>query len=487
MGKQYQYFKHLFLLISFFISVSLHAENLRHVVILQTSDIHSHIYGADAGWLRIASLIEAEKKHAGGKENVLLIDCGDTVTGTMIAYLSRGMAGAAILNALEYDAWIIGNHDFELGAARLQELCRYVNADKLAGNLEWQPKIVKPWKLYKKNGIDIALIGLTSPHLSEWLWGPEMKKIKTSHLIKSLDRIMLEVIKAKPDMIILATHHGRFSPAILRGINMSKVARKYPQIDLILGGHTHLEVPGEKIGADSWYVLCGAHGEKLAKIDAWVDIESGRVKEIKSKLLSLSHKIPQNAKCAALVEEWHRQTMIFSGKQVGENKIKIKEMDKLFGRAIAETANTSVAIISPPVKGVKFPNLVIYEKDLFKAEPYDDTVCVLFLNKDEIKKIISEQIKYIKKAKFQSCHGLSVIRGKSGTLSIEFADGNPWSSESERIAVAFSSYTLAGAGGRFPVLKKIAMKPDSRGRNTAILIRDALRSYIRKHYPIKEK
>ena len=175
---------------------------------------------------------------------------------------------------------------------------------------------------------------------------------------------MPEVSKAEPDMIIVAAHHGRFSPARLRnGVNMSKVALRYPQIDLILGGHTHQDVPGEKSGIGSWYVLCGAHGENLAKIDVWIDIEKGRTKKIESQLLPVSHLTPQDKRSADLMEKWRQKTLKFSEIPIGKTKLKIKTssrgllnggMEELFGKAIAEITNASAAVISPPVRNVVF-------------------------------------------------------------------------------------------------------------------------------------
>ncbi len=76
------------------------------LTILQTTDIHAHIHDPDgnAGWLRLATAIGKERAAVGGKGNCLLIDCGDTVQGTLAGAVSLGEVSIAMLNALQYDA-----------------------------------------------------------------------------------------------------------------------------------------------------------------------------------------------------------------------------------------------------------------------------------------------------------------------------------------------------------------------------------------------
>jgi 2',3'-cyclic-nucleotide 2'-phosphodiesterase/3'-nucleotidase len=88
--------------------------------LLQTTDIHAVLTKEEnnsGSWLKLASLIrEVRERH--GNENCILIDCGDTIQGTLIGALSRGEAAIIPLKAMRYDAWIPGNHEFDFGFAR---------------------------------------------------------------------------------------------------------------------------------------------------------------------------------------------------------------------------------------------------------------------------------------------------------------------------------------------------------------------------------
>ena len=64
-------------------------QDIRKITILQTSDIHSHIFDENGGWLRVGSLLKQIRKNAGGVDKTLLIDCGDSLVGTISSSITR--------------------------------------------------------------------------------------------------------------------------------------------------------------------------------------------------------------------------------------------------------------------------------------------------------------------------------------------------------------------------------------------------------------
>lgn len=448
----------------------LYADNSNFLTIIQTTDLHSHIFGVDSGWLRIAHKVREIRSIEGGKSNTLLIDCGDTINGSLSGYLSKGEIAAVMMNSLDYDAWILGNHDFGLGEKRLAEICGLVKADIISGNLKWQENLIKPYEIYSKKDIKVALIGLTSPHLNEWLWGEEAKKFQVDPLENSLDIIIPKVMLEKPDLIVLALHHGRFSPKRLKGVNLSHISKKYPQIDLILGGHSHQETAGEINGVRSWFSASSPHGLSLSKIKIHFN-EENKIIEIKSQIIPVSEKTNQDPECVIKTEKWRKKLKHFERKIVGitHRQISGDLLDNLFAEAMISVAATDAAIISSPVKGCVLKG-EITEKDLFEIEPYEDKLCVLSLSKREIIAILDEQNKHNIDRKMKIFH-----------TEVNEID------QDKRIAVAFSSYSLAGAGGRFPILKAISEKKECHGKSTGISVRDAVRLYIKKNFKAQLK
>ena len=508
MTTKTKYLKYLFLLHWIFLTpfssfAAADQDGLRKLVIFQTSDIHSHIQPSDGGWLSLAQMIKRRRSACGGIDKTLLIDCGDTVPGTIIGAQSRGKAAVALMNAMHYDAWILGNHDFEFGIKTLLELGRDSNLPFFAANLKLDnvfsdenhdlPRPIS-WKLYTKNGIRIALIGLTSPHLSEWLWGTKAAGYSLEDTFHSLDQIMPEVLNVKSDMIILAIHHGRFSPKRLHSYTVAKIAENYPQIDLILGGHSHQEVPGEKFGASTWYVESGCHAHKFAEIAVYVDKKNRCVHSITSKLVPVEKQKHISEEFRKAVLPWNEKAAKFAKKSLGytENVINgvqqnsfSSSMSEIICLAIAEKSGAEFVFHGVVVPSVAFSGNIT-EQDVFNALPYEDTICTLKLLPSQIKAVLQEQIDEKGFNRFQSIYGFTAELKNGKITALKDSKGDILKS-GHRYKCTFSSYVLAGAGGRFPLLKMIAAQSSVSPVDMGITIRDSLREYIAKHSPLKIK
>lgn len=471
----------------------------KKVVIIQTTDIHSHC-GGFPNWISLAANIAEARKKAGGRKKTLLIDTGDTLQGTISGSLSQGEIGLLMLNSMRYDAWVLGNHDYDFGTKRLAGLINRANCDVFAANLAWKTESqhLKSWKLYTKNGIKIALIGLTSPYLGKWFWGDKLQGLSVLPAMDVLDELMPEVLDAKPDLTILAIHHGPYTPKRLYskvGLYVKTIAKRYPQINLILGGHTHQSIPGEQFGNDTWFVEPGCHAEKYAWIEVTIDPTGRNRPVIHSKLVSTT-RVPKNesARFAAPVKQWLKKNWRFSHEVVAKVRHPIKpteslstppfSMERLFCESITYATNTKIAICGAVNIYAELSGEVT-EWNLFKVEPYEDNVCVLNLNRGEFLEIVNEQIKQWKMKRPQSVYGITVKGGWNAEKTypldtvLRLPDGEIWKLATKRVPVAFNGYVLASAGGRFPKLREIADRGTSKCKDTGIRLRDALRNFLK--------
>ena len=90
------------------------------ITILDTTDLHGHILpasdGESGGLARCATVIRQVRA---SEKNVLLVDAGDTIQGTAVSWLTGGQVMMKTMNALRYDAWVLGNHEFDWGFGKL--------------------------------------------------------------------------------------------------------------------------------------------------------------------------------------------------------------------------------------------------------------------------------------------------------------------------------------------------------------------------------
>jgi len=456
--------------------------------IFQTSDTHGQLEADNkyrGGWLKLGSEMKKEIDIAGGYDNCLLIDCGDTFQGTVDALESKGKFAISIMNDLKYDVFVPGNHDFDFGIDSFINRISSLKADVIAANLivtGQTKKEIMSWKIYTRNNIKIAIIGMTSPYLKYWLWGKGHERYKVTPISEALAKVMPEVLKADPDFTVLAIHHGLYNSKRFPGNDnfLRTVIKKYPQINIVFGGHTHQIYPGESLYNNSVYIQAGAHAEYISKVEVVVDRYGENSPLITAELIPIQHTAQLGVQQGVSVGETIKRSNIKRNIIVGKTNQTIdgkgtpgidNKMGRFFANAVLQAVKADAAMCTVIKPGYKLSGNITYN-DIFNICPYEDTIVALSLNHSQLIKIITEQNTY--KDKYRKNLGLYGVEFE-GNKNIHIHLFN----DKDRVNVAFSSYDIAGAGNRYPVLKKIAQKREVQAFDTKILLRDAVIKFIR--------
>ena len=473
------------ILVLFYFSCGLYSQQVH---ILQSTDIHSCIFDGEShdkgSWLRMATKIKKLRREY-KPENTLVIDCGDTVQGSLSGYLSQGQVAIEMLNHLNYDAWVPGNHELDFGSSRFQELAHQTTIPMLSANFRFtkpdSPSFL-PWKMYHRSGKKICVIGMQASYLSHWSYGSQFQDCSVEPAISILKKILPKIQLKKPDFIILAMHHGLVAKDT-RGVNEAlAISRLFPEIKLILGGHTHRSIPGLLTSSDVYYVQAGQHAEQLAHIT--IDLKTNK---IQSELITIDESIPQDPVALKLMSSWKQKHENFRTSEICHIDKPIKhgrpgincQISALIAEAIRKKTKAHFALhgrFSPTSLEGK-----ITEQKLFDLCPYENTIFTAELNREEIKCIIQEQLTQIKSYSFNAPHGLKVTITKSNQLiKLEIPDELQ---NLNRYKVAFNSRLAAGGGGRFPVFKKIISQPQAKLTEHNSSTRDAIRYLLRNNPP----
>ena len=261
-------------------------EPAKKITILHTNDVHSHIdpFPADdprnpnmGGVARRATLIESIRQE---NENVLVLDAGDIFQGTPYFNYYGGELEFKLMSMLKYDLATLGNHDFDNGIDGFYAQLPHAQFDFVSANYDFKNTlldgIVKPYKVFVKNGIKIGVFGL----------GIELAGLVDQRLYKeTVYNDPVEVAKditktlkqdEKCDLVICLSHIGfayRNNPDKVCDITL---AQKTRHIDLIIGGHTHtfLSKPHIEKNLDGEEVVInqvGCYGLNLGQIDFYFE------------------------------------------------------------------------------------------------------------------------------------------------------------------------------------------------------------------------
>ena len=403
------------------------------------------------------------------------------------------------MNAAGCDVWVPGNHDFDYGADVLAGRTAKFKGTVLAANMKsGTPMKTADWKLFERQGVKIAVIGIVPPYLGLWIEPKLLTGLKLEPPEDALTRVMPEVMAKKPDVIVLAIHLGEFIAGRLNPDgklrSMASLASKFPQIDLILAGHSHETMPGKRLYPGAWFVQCPPHGAGVAVVKIEVDpaAKKDKVKEIRSNIRE-TEGAAESAKVLPVLDPVRKRAAEEGKKIVAklefelgpiQNAKKPNRLAELFGLAMIEATGAKAAFAGTPSNYKVSPG-TLNERGLYLLTPYEDALEVRMLTPAQIRTVLKELETKEKTVDWMLCTGIVAPDGIDGALVLG-RTGKPIA-EDAKIAVAFNAYDAHGAGGRYPKLKKLAESLPEAPNTPHIDLRSAFRSYMRKHYPANPK
>jgi 5'-nucleotidase/UDP-sugar diphosphatase len=252
------------------------------IIILHTNDLHGAVEpeggsGGDAGesggLVNLVSLVDELRLE--DPERTLLLDAGDTLQGTYVSNSTQGQVVVAAMNAAGYDAWALGNHEFDWGLEVLRERVSQASFPALAANLVdtasggmWDE--VQPYAIVPVGRAKVAVLGLAYPD-TPTINRPENVAGLTFQAAGVALRSYVPELESKADLIVVLSHLGYDGDRAL--------ASAVSGIDVIVGGHTHtfLDPPAEV--NDTIIAQAGTKGQVLGRLELTVDLETGIVKD----------------------------------------------------------------------------------------------------------------------------------------------------------------------------------------------------------------
>ena len=466
----------------------------RKLTILHTTDIHGSI-GDDKspGLLQIADAAESI-----GHD--LWVDCGDLVQGSFSATVDGGASMVEALNAAGCDVWVPGNHDFDYGVETLAKRIGIFRGTSLAANMKSDvfPMKTSEWKMFERQGVKIAVIGIVPPYLGLWIAPDHLTGLRLESPDAALERVMPEVMAAKPDVIVLAIHLGEYIAGRLNPDgklrSMAALSSKFPQIDLILAGHSHQTEPGKRLYPGAWFVQAPPLGAGCAQITIEVDpaAKGDKVLSVTSKIVEGKDRA-ESKKLIPILDPVRKQAVEAGRKQIAKldftlepmkNGLKPNRLAELICLAMMESTGADAAF-SGTLSNYRVSPGTLNERELFLLAPYTDSIEVRNLSPAQIRTILRELETQRKTDACMMYAGFTAPDGIDGALVLG-KTGKPIP-ETGRINVAVNTYDAHGAGGRYPKLKEIMESVKASANVRKPDIRDALREYLRKHYPVSGK
>jgi len=382
------------------------------IVILGTTDQHGNIFPIDyytdkpdnRGLAKVATIIKRTRKE---NPNVVLIDSGDTIQGTPLAYYHNKknnqppdpmMLG---MSALKYDAMAVGNHEYNFGFKVLEKARSEAKFPWLSANtykLGTDKTYYEPYIVKEVAGVRVGILGLTTPGVPSWENKPNYTGLEFREpLLEAKKWVPILRGKERADIVVIAMHMGleedlrtgEINPGQVNHENQAiAIARQVPGVDLIFMGHTHRDVPSLAINgvlltqANHW-------GRHVARADVYLESVGNkwRVMARSTRTIPTDDKVEADEEILKLAEPYHRETQAWLSREIGESSAELTAVEARFkdtaildliqrvqmeaGKAevsMAAVFNSQARIAKGPISVRNIAGLYVYENTLVVIE-----------------------------------------------------------------------------------------------------------------------
>lgn len=217
-------------------------DNFKSIVIFYTNDEHGWME-ATADYSGAAGLFDMWETNEGynGADSILILSGGDMWTGPAISTWFEGESMVEVMNAMEYDATTVGNHEFDFNKSILTTRNAEMNFPMLAANLVKKTNgeladFVEAYKIIDANGVKVGIIGLAAVGTPNLTFPPNVADYNFTSYNEAINKYAPIVKAAGAEVIIILSHLGESE--------MTSIASTAADNDIILicGGHTHQRV-----------------------------------------------------------------------------------------------------------------------------------------------------------------------------------------------------------------------------------------------------
>jgi len=415
--------KGLFLLIIFAIFNGFLSSQTINIKIIETSDVHGALLPYDltndiqttSSLAQVHSYVISQRNQK--DQEVILLDNGDLIQGDPMSYYYNfeNTMGTHIfadaLNFMEYDAATIGNHDIETGHGVYDKFREEINFPWLAANainIKTNEPYFESYTVIERKGVRVAVLGLTTPGVTNWLPEKLWSGIRFDDMIESAEK-WVEIIKEKenPDILLGLFHSGvdytynGEDEDTYKNENASQlVAERVPGFDVVFVGHDHASwnFKTENEDGDSVLILGPlSRARTIAVADIQLEFDSSsskwNKKNISGEIIETKEYKPDDHFMSKFLLNLNI-VKNYVNKPLGQFKKKISSREFLFGPSVfvdlihkiqLDITGADISFTSPLSFNSEIDSGWVYVKDVFKLYHYENYLYTMALSGQEIK------------------------------------------------------------------------------------------------------
>ncbi len=486
------------------------------VSIFNTTDLHGHIMSAKTyegeenvgGLARCVTQIRSWQKE---NPHHLLLDIGDVYQGTHVSRATGGALMIDLFNRLNYDAWVIGNHEFDWGLDTLTKCLTASKMNVLAANAQaggkWTNTLedkthplakIAPYFIKEVAGFRIGVVGAVTPGLPAWLNPSLLKEFSAADPLGSVKFAIRRLKAENVDAIVLACHFGIKGIRDGRGTpddfanRVHEITRECRDLSVVIAGHTHRDIGVFRVN-DIPYTQASYYGIHAGRTDLVFDKDSRKLLDVKVSTVRMEKGIELDPMVVSAAAKDVQASEAELKREIGElaDPLSCKGEPGIPApslRLIHSAIRHSLEKRGQKIDGV-LHGLFLDDKDLpagkktiadaWEIIPYENRLATAEFTGAELAAVAEETMS----ARY-STHGLSgfkvAVSGEGADLKVTglaLPGGEPVD-PAKRYRIALNGFDAQSGGRRYEKLAKICAAPETKLTLHSTESRDAVIEYF---------
>ncbi|MDZ7625761.1 MAG: bifunctional metallophosphatase/5'-nucleotidase [Ignavibacteriaceae bacterium] len=439
-----------------------------NIKIIETSDVHGALLPYDltndtqttSSLAQVHSYVISQRNQQG--QEVILLDNGDLIQGDPMSYYynfedtSDTHIFADALNFMGYDAATIGNHDIETGHGVYDKFREEINFPWLAANavnIKTDEPYFEPYTIIERKGVRIAVLGLTTPGVPNWLPEKLWSGIRFDDMIETAEKwVKIIQEKEKPDLLVGLFHsgvdytYGGETADTYRNENAAQlVAEQVPGFDVVFVGHDHA----------GWnFTTKDINNEDVLILGPLSKAKTIAVANIQMMFDSTTGKWKKNSSAGEIVEtkdykpDDHFMSKFllnlnivknYVNKPLGQLSKNISSRESMFGpsefvdlihKIQLDITDADISFTSPLTFNATINEGWIYIKDFFRIYHYENYLYTMALSGQEIKGYLEYSYgNWMNEMKDENDHLIRFAKDENGEIKFSSRYNTPETEE----------------------------------------------------------
>jgi 5'-nucleotidase/UDP-sugar diphosphatase len=422
--------------------------------ILYVNDFHGfaepYQAGAQEAPLGGIAYLAGAVDRARGQGPVLLLAAGDMIQGNAWANLFQGKSSLEVMNAMKFDAMVVGNHEFDFGPKVLKERVGQARFPVLGANVKGLAGL-KPYVIKNVAGVKVGIIGVVTPD-TPFTTHPRNVTGLTFSTPESAVKKYLQELKGRADIIVVLSHCGFEAD--------KELAAKVPGIDVIVGGHSHTKIIRPEVVGQTIIVQAWEHAKALGVLN--LKVKDGKVAGFDGTLQAIGPAGgPADRQVQEIVARYEGQVENLLRRVIGETRVDldgqhVRERETNLGDFVAEvmreTAGAEAALINGGTIRTSIGRGKIEVKNIYDVLPFDNYLVAIRLTGAQLKAALEHGVAHLKEGSgsFPQVAGLTFTYSRSapaGSRVKEVTVGGAALEPQKEYVVATNDFLVAGGDG----------------------------------------